>query len=128
MLLCEIEPDGVYQWFMELFVDAYDWVMVPNVYGMGQFADAGVMSTKPYISGSNYLLKMSDFEKGEWTQIWDALYWRFIHVHRNFFLSNPRMGLMVNSFDKMLPEKQALLLNTAEEFLAKLDQATCKPI
>jgi len=128
MLLCEIEPDGVYQWFMELFVDAYDWVMVPNVYGMGQFADAGVMSTKPYISGSNYLLKMSDFEKGDWTQIWDALYWRFIHVHRNFFLSNPRMGLMVNSFDKMLPEKQALLLNTAEEFLAKLDQATCKPI
>jgi deoxyribodipyrimidine photolyase-related protein len=71
---------------------------------------------------------MSDFEKGDWTQIWDALYWRFIHVHRNFFLSNPRMGLMVNSFDKMLPEKQALLLNTAEEFLAKLDQATCKPI
>ncbi len=128
MLLCEIKPNAVYTWFMELFVDAYDWVMVPNVYGMGQFADGGLMSTKPYICGSNYLLKMGDFEKGNWTLTWDALYWRFVHVHRDFFLSNPRMGMMVHSFDRMLPEKQTQLLNTAQQFLSKLDQATCKPI
>jgi len=64
MLLCEFNPDEVYRWFMEMFIDAYDWVMVPNVYGMSQFADGGLMTTKPYISGSNYLMKMSDFKKG----------------------------------------------------------------
>jgi deoxyribodipyrimidine photolyase-related protein len=121
MLLCEIKPNAVYTWFMELFVDAYDWVMVPNVYGMGQFADGGVMSTKPYICGSNYLLKMGDFEKGTWTQTWDALYWRFVHVHRDFFLSNPRMGMMVHSFDKMPAEKKNNLLNLASDFLKQLD-------
>ena len=121
MLLCEIKPNAVYTWFMELFVDAYDWVMVPNVYGMGQFADGGVMSTKPYICGSNYLLKMGDFEKGTWTQTWDALYWRFMHVHRDFFLSNPRMGMMVHSFDKMPAEKKNNLLNLASDFLKQLD-------
>ena len=60
MFLCEINPDDVYKWFMELFIDSYDWVMVPNVYGMSQFADGGLMSTKPYISSSNYIMKMSD--------------------------------------------------------------------
>ncbi len=64
MLLCEFDPDEVYRWFMELFIDAYDWVMVPNVYGMSQFADGGIFATKPYISGSNYLKKMSDFKGG----------------------------------------------------------------
>ena len=52
MLLCEFDPDEVYRWFMELFIDSYDWVMVPNIYGMSQFADGGLMSTKPYISSS----------------------------------------------------------------------------
>ena len=61
MLLCEIAPDEVYQWFMEMYIDAYDWVMVPNVYGMSQFADGGMITTKPYICGSNYLMKMGDF-------------------------------------------------------------------
>lgn len=74
MLLCDIHPDAVYQWFMELFIDAYDWVMVPNVYGMSQFADGGGMTTKPYISGSGYVRKMSDFPKGPWCKIWDSLY------------------------------------------------------
>ncbi|MEO6537710.1 MAG: cryptochrome/photolyase family protein, partial [Ferruginibacter sp.] len=101
MLLCEFEPDEVYRWFMELFIDAYDWVMVPNVYGMSQFADGGLMATKPYISGSNYLMKMSDYKKGEWQKVWDGLFWRFMHTHRAFFLQNPRLGMLVKSFDKM---------------------------
>lgn len=66
MFLCEIHPDAVYQWFMELFIDAYDWVMVPNIYGMSQFADNELMSTKPYISGSHYIRKMSDYPSGDW--------------------------------------------------------------
>lgn len=68
MLLCEFDPNEVYRWFMELFIDAYDWVMVPNVYGMSQFADGGLMATKPYISGSNYLMKMSDYKKATGSQ------------------------------------------------------------
>jgi deoxyribodipyrimidine photolyase-related protein len=121
MLLCEFDPDEVYRWFMEMFIDAYDWVMVPNVYGMTQFADGGLMTTKPYISGSNYLMKMSDYEKGPWQEIWDGLFWRFMHEHRTFFLSNPRLGMLVHSFDKMDPVKQALHLNNASKFLNVLD-------
>ena len=120
MLLCEFDPDEVYRWFMELFIDAYDWVMVPNVYGMSQFADGGIMATKPYISGSNYLMKMSDYKKGEWQPIWDGLFWRFIHVHRDFFLKNPRLGMLVRTFDKMPDEKQQLHLNNANKFLDSL--------
>ncbi len=120
MLLCEFDPDEVYRWFMELFIDAYDWVMVPNVYGMSQFADGGLMATKPYISGSNYLMKMSDYQKGDWQPVWDGLFWRFMHVHRDFFLKNPRLGMLVRTFDKMPDEKQKFHLNNAEQFLASL--------
>jgi deoxyribodipyrimidine photolyase-related protein len=122
MLLCEFDPDEVYKWFMELFIDAYDWVMVPNVYGMTQFADGGLMTTKPYISGSNYLMKMSDYEKGDWQQVWDGLFWRFMHVHRDFFLKNPRLGMLVGTFDKMSEEKRNNHLATAEKYLISLDQ------
>ncbi|GAB2834746.1 cryptochrome/photolyase family protein [Ferruginibacter profundus] len=120
MLLCEFDPDEVYKWFMEMFVDAYDWVMVPNVYGMTQFADGGLMTTKPYISSSNYLLKMSDYEKGDWTKTWDALFWRFMHVHRSFFLKNPRLGMLIKTFDKMPAEKQQNHLSIAEKYLTGL--------
>lgn len=120
MLLCEFDPDEVYKWFMEKYVDAYDWVMVPNVYGMTQFADGGLMTTKPYISGSNYLLKMSDYPKGDWTAIWDALFWRFMHVHRSFFEQNPRLGMLVKTFDKMPAEKKNKHLDMAEKYLSTL--------
>ena len=100
MILSRFDPDSVYQWFMEFFIDAYDWVMVPNIYGMSQFADGGLMSTKPYISGSNYILKMSDYKKGRWSGVWDALYWEFINSNREFFLKNHRMAMMVSMYDK----------------------------
>ncbi|MGF1560244.1 MAG: cryptochrome/photolyase family protein [Flavobacteriaceae bacterium] len=121
MVLCEFDPDEVHQWFMELFIDAYDWVMVPNVYGMSQFADGGLMSTKPYISGSNYLMKMSDYKKGGWEDTWDGLFWRFMHTHRSFFLSNPRLGMLVNLFDKMPNAKKQHLLNLGNTFLTSLN-------
>ena len=110
MLLCEFDPDEVYRWFMELFIDAYDWVMVPNVYGMSQFADGGLMSTKPYISGSNYVLKMSDHNKSDWQVIWDGLFWRFMHVHRKFFLQNPRLGMLIGKYlrDSLLGERKVV--------------------
>lgn len=125
MLLCEFDPDEVYRWFMEMFVDAFDWVMVPNVYGMSQFADGGLMTTKPYISGSNYIMKMSDYAKGDWQAVWDGLFWRFMHVHRSFFLQNPRLGMLVKTFDKMSTEKQQQHLNQAEAYLQKLESEAC---
>ena len=120
MLLCEFDPDEVYRWFMELFIDSYDWVMVPNVYGMSQFADGGLMSTKPYISGSNYIVKMSDYKKGEWCTIWDALFWNFMDKQRAFFLKNPRMRMLISSFDKMDATKRETHLITADNFLNSL--------
>lgn len=120
MLLCEFSPDEVYRWFMELFIDAYDWVMVPNVYSMSQFADGGIMATKPYISGSNYIVKMSDYPKGKWQEIWDGLFWRFMHVHRDFFLQNPRLGMLVNTFDKMSDEKKKIHLENARLFFESI--------
>jgi len=120
MLLCEFDPDEVYLWFMELFIDSYDWVMVTNIYGMSQFADGGLMATKPYISGSNYLMKMSDFPKGDWQKIWDGLFWNFMDKQRDFFLTNPRLGMLVRMFDKMPDEKRIGHIETAEHYLASL--------
>ena len=120
MLLCEFDPDEVYRWFMELFIDSYDWVMVPNVYGMSQFADGGLMSTKPYISGSSYILKMSNYKKGDWCIIWDSLFWNFIKNQREFFSKNPRMRMLVNSYDKMDENKKNNLNKTAKKFLMDL--------
>lgn len=116
LLLCDIAPDAIYQWFMEMFIDAYDWVMVPNVYGMSQYADGGLMTTKPYISGSSYVLKMSDFKKGPWCAIWDALYWRFVDRHADFFAANPRMSMMVKMKEK-LGERLNEHLRVADAFL-----------
>ncbi len=124
MLLCEFDPDAVYQWFMELFIDAYDWVMVPNVYGMSQFADGGLMATKPYISSSNYLLKMSDFKRGDWQTTWDGLFWRFMHQQRDFFASNPRIGMLLKTWDRMGKEKQQAHLTAAQNYLDQLDAVT----
>ncbi len=120
MVLCEFDPDEVYKWFMEVFIDSYDWVMVPNVYGMSQFADGGLMSTKPYISSSNYIIKMSDYKKGEWSDIWDGLFWSFMDKQRDFFKRNPRMRMLISSFDKMDSLKKEKLLMDAHNFLIEL--------
>ena len=120
MVLCEFDPNEVYKWFMEVFIDSYDWVMVPNVYGMSQFADGGLMSTKPYISSSNYIIKMSDYKKGEWSDIWDGLFWSFMDKQRDFFKKNPRMRMLISSFDKMNSLKKEKLLMDAHNFLIEL--------
>ena len=120
MLLCEFDPEEVYKWFMELFIDSYDWVMVPNVYGMSQFADGGSFATKPYISGSNYVMKMSNYGKGDWQQSWDGLFWRFMHEHRDFFKGNPRLKMLLSTFDRMDDAKKESHLKHAVKFLIGL--------
>jgi deoxyribodipyrimidine photolyase-related protein len=121
MLLCEFDPDEVYRWFMELFIDAYDWVMVPNVYGMSQFADGGLMASKPYISGSSYVLKMSHYKKGDWCDTWDALFWEFMNKQRAFFSSNPRLGMLLKTYDKMSEEKRNNYKEVVAAFNAKME-------
>jgi deoxyribodipyrimidine photolyase-related protein len=120
MLLCEINPYEVYRWFMEMFIDAYDWVMVPNVYGMSQYADGGKISTKPYISSSSYILRMSDYEEGDWCKIWDGLYWRFLYKHLDHLSKNPRMGLAIRNLERMDKNKLEDHLAIAERFLQSL--------
>ncbi len=100
LLLTEASPDEIYRWFNGYFVDAYDWVMVPNVYGMSQYADGGLMTTKPYICSSNYILKMSNYPKGDWTEIWDGLFWRFVCKHRPLFSSNHRTLNLIQIINK----------------------------
>jgi deoxyribodipyrimidine photolyase-related protein len=117
MLLSEVQPNEVYEWFMTFYIDAYDWVMVPNVYGMSQFADGGMMCTKPYMSGSNYLFKMSHYKKGEdWEKIWDALFWNFIHRNTPFLQKNYRLSMMVALWNKMDEQKKQGHLALAQTF------------
>jgi deoxyribodipyrimidine photolyase-related protein len=102
---------------VEMFIDSAEWVMRPNVYGMSQFADGGLFATKPYISGSNYILKMSDYPKGDWCETWDGLYWRTIHRHRDLFGKNPRMSMMLASLERMPSDKKMNLFAKAERFI-----------
>ena len=123
MTLCEIRPQSAHRWFMEMFVDSSEWVMGPNVYGMGLFSDGGIFATKPYICGSNYLLKMSDYSKGEWCDTVDGLYWRFIDKHRAFFAANPRLALMPRALDRLTDDRRARIFSAAERFLETHTQA-----
>ena len=119
MNLCEIKPKEVYKWFMEMFVDAYDWVMKPNVFSMGLFSEGGIFATKPYICGSNYFLKMMDFKKGDWCEIMDGLYWRFIQKNKTFFLKNPRLSMMVRNLEKMDKNRKENIFSKAENFIKR---------
>ncbi len=120
MLLCRIHPDQVYKWFMEMFIDSYDWVMVPNVYGMSQFSDGGIFSTKPYISSSNYIKKMSDYKSGRWCSIWDGLFWKFIKDNETYFRKQYRLAMLTRNLDKMSKEKLNGHLTIAEKFISNL--------
>ncbi len=124
MHLCEIHPDHVYKWFMELFIDAYDWVMVPNVYGMSLYSDGGLITTKPYVSGSNYILKMSNYKKADWCDKWDALYWRYIYKNKEAFRSNQRMSMIVSLVDNMNGSTLRKHLELAEDYLSDFKQVS----
>lgn len=120
MFLCEIDPDDIYRWFMEMFIDSYDWVMVPNVYAMSQHADGGAITTKPYFSGSNYVIKMSHYKKGAWSDVWDALFWRWILNNKAELAGNHRWSMMCKNAERMDAEKVKHVQQTANAFLAQL--------
>lgn len=114
LLLSGVAPAEVYRWFMELFIDAYDWVMVPNVFGMSQFADGGRMMTKPYFAGSHYLLRMSDVPPGPWCEVWDGLFWDFVAAHRDYLARNPRLAPLVRYLDRLSPARRRALSQAAQ--------------
>jgi len=120
MFLCEIHPDAIYKWFMELFIDSYDWVMVTNVYAMSQHADGGLITTKPYFSGSNYVIKMSHYKKGSWSEVWDALFWRWIIKNKEKLAGNHRWSMMCKNAERMDEQKQQHYMATADQFLSNL--------
>lgn len=117
MFVAQIDPREVYQWFMEMTIDAYDWVIAPNVYGISQFADGGSMTTKPYASGSDYILKMSYYQKDDWCDIWDGLYWDFIEKNRTTLARNPRMSTIVHQLDRLNEDRKRIIGYRAADFL-----------
>jgi len=117
MNLSRIHPDEIYKWFMEMFVDSSDWVMVPNVYGMGTFADGGIFATKPYSCGSNYILKMSNYKKDGWCDIVDGLYWKFMSDNLSFFKTNPRLSILVKSVERMNEDRKNMIFEKATNFI-----------
>ncbi len=123
MVLLEIHPQDCYKWFMEMYIDSSDWVMGPNVYGMGIFSDGGIFATKPYICSSNYYLKMGDYKKGPWCDDMNALYWGFIYKHQTYFKSQYRLSMMVAMWNKKSKTDQKNLLKKREEVLEKIHQA-----
>ncbi|MFJ9622487.1 cryptochrome/photolyase family protein [Streptomyces sp. NPDC101181] len=117
------EPAAVTDWFHRCFVDGYDWVMLPNVVGMSQYADGGLMTTKPYTSGGAYINKMSDLcgpcayrpthRTGDHACPYTAGYWAFLHRHRTTLSANHRMARAVKGLDRLKDLDE--LLDAAED-------------
>lgn len=120
LTLCGVHPHEAHAWFMSMYVDSAHWVMGPNVYGMGIFSDGGIFATKPYICGSNYILKMSDESKGPWCEIMDGLYWGFIARHRPVFESNHRLSMMPRMLDKLDPDRRTRIIAAGEAFIDRV--------
>ena len=130
-LLAGVDPHQVHEWYLEVYADAYEWVEAPNVIGMSQFADGGIIASKPYISSGNYIHKMSDYcgscayrvqdKTGPDACPFNLLYWHFLDRHRARFEGNPRMGNMYRVWDRMNADKRETVLVEAEDWLKRLE-------
>ena len=123
LFLTRVHPRAAYRWFLEMFVDAYDWVMVSNTYGMSQHAAGPLITTKPYMSGSNYLRKMSHYPRGAWEAEWDGLYWTFMRDYRDQVEGYRRVRQLTGHLDRMGPDKLAAHQGAADRYLARLGLA-----
>jgi len=131
-LLAGIDPHAVHEWYLAVYADAYEWVEAPNVIGMSQFADGGVVASKPYVSSGAYINRMSDYCKGCDYSVshktgdkacpFNLLYWHFLIRHRESFSQNPRMGQMYSTWDKMDEDRRTTVLKNAEKFLHRLSE------
>ncbi|MBE0413610.1 cryptochrome/photolyase family protein [Yoonia sp.] len=130
-LLAGVDPAQVHQWYLAVYADAYEWVEAPNVIGMSQFADDGIIASKPYISSGNYIHKMSDYcgnctyrvqdKSGPKACPFNVLYWHFLDRHRDRFARNPRMGNMYGVWDRIDEIRRNTILQAAEDVLHRLD-------
>ena len=129
-LLAGIDPHAVHEWYLAVYADAYEWVEAPNVIGMSQFADGGLLGSKPYVSSGNYIDKMSDYCKSCAYKVkektgpdacpFNSLYWHFLDRHRDRFKANPRMGNMYGTWDRMDASKRGEILAEAGAWLDRL--------
>ncbi|MDD9724928.1 cryptochrome/photolyase family protein [Roseovarius sp. SK2] len=130
-LLAGVDPHQVHEWYLAVYHDAYEWVEAPNVIGMSQFADDGIIASKPYVSSGNYIDKMSDYcgscaysvkeKTGEKACPFNLLYWDFLVRHREKFARNPRMGQMYATWDRMKDDRKEAVLDGAKRILDRLD-------
>lgn len=121
MLLCQINPKDVYKIFMEWTIDSYEWVMIPNVFGMSQYADGGIIMTRPYFSSSNYINKMSSFKRNdEWSIVWDALYYNFIHSNKSILEKNYATSQLVKHWNNKSTSEKKQIIDTAQIYLIEL--------
>ena len=130
-LLAGVHPFEVHEWYLAVYVDAYEWVEAPNVIGMSQFADGGIVGSKPYVSSGNYIAKMSNYcdscaysvktKLGEGACPFNLLYWAFLARHETRFAKNPRMVNMYGTWNRMKEEKRAQILAESDAFLAKME-------
>ena len=131
-LLLQVDPDAVDAWYLGVYIDAIEWVEMPNTRGMSQFADGGIVATKPYISSANYIQKMSNYctgcyydhreKTGDRACPFNALYWNFLDEKQEYFKNNRRMAMMLNLLRKKSPEEIAALKARAEEILLAPDE------
>ena len=126
------DPYQVHEWYLAVYADAYEWVEAPNVIGMSQFADGGIVGSKPYVSSGNYIAKMSDYCKtchynvktktGEGACPFNLLYWDFLIRHRERFAKNPRMAQMYRTWDRMEEPRRNTVLHEAGMFLENMEK------
>jgi deoxyribodipyrimidine photolyase-related protein len=131
-MLAGIDPDQVERWYLGIYIDAIEWVEMPNTRGMSQFADGGLIATKPYAASGSYINKMSDYCKGchydvkerfsEQACPFNSLYWHFLQRHSERFSNNPRTAMAYRTWDKMDPQVQQALLSRADDCLTNLEQ------
>ncbi len=129
-LLAGVDPAAVHEWYLAVYIDAFEWVEAPNTLGMSQFADGGVLGSKPYVSSGAYIDRMSDYcgschyrvkdRTGDKACPFNPLYWHFLNRHRTRFAANPRMAQMYRTWDKMDETHRASVLSDAEAVLARL--------
>ena len=130
-LLAGVHPDETDLWYLIVYADAYEWVEMPNTRGMSQFADGGIVGSKPYAASGAYINRMSDYcghcaydvtkTTGERACPFNFLYWDFIARHADRFAANPRMAMPLRGWERMDPEKRAAIREQAAAFLASLD-------
>jgi deoxyribodipyrimidine photolyase-related protein len=130
-LLAGIDPDQVDSWYLGIYADAIEWVQLPNTRGMSQFADGGMIASKPYIASGNYVNQMSDYCRSCHYDVKDkvtsqscpfnSMYWRFLNTHREKFSRNPRIGMAYRNWDGFDPEIQQKVLERGEIYLSELE-------